>query len=196
MESTSGFQLVLLFFILQFNLCHAQKDGTMEKMDVNKFENNSSGGSFEFKLDDKTEVKQYKFADGYVEKMYPPNKLNYIYKEFYNNGRLKKTGQNFIKGDFPVGIWMEYDSTGIKIQEINYDTPYHLSIEDIFNYIKDKKIPFLMDNKYSTINRGLLDSNYVWTIEWQASDDELISITLNDKTGEVIDRIETQILHN
>ena len=91
----------------------------MEKFNISEFEPHQSGGEYNKTMEDGTIINQFGDSMGYFEKTIPLKGWFYVYKEFYGNGNIKLKGQAFKKGDFPSGIWIEYDINGNKLKEIN-----------------------------------------------------------------------------
>ena len=181
----------LLTFVLFSNLCHSQHNqikSSMEKFNIKEFEIKNVGGVYERTLDDKTVITQFDHINGYVEKKVPIKGWYYSYKEFNIDGDLIKKGGLFKKGDFPSGIWMEFDSTAKKFSEINYDKPYKLNVDAILLIVKKNHIHFSLNEKFSLIKRGLHDSAYIWIVEWKAQQGRVETLTVDDKTGKVIEK--------
>ncbi|PKF75989.1 hypothetical protein CW752_01370 [Chryseobacterium sp. PMSZPI] len=63
-----------------------------------------------------------------------PNSPYKTIKTYHKNSSPKSISKIFYS--FPVGIFKEYDESGKLIREVNNDTPYKFSIDDLINKIK------------------------------------------------------------
>jgi len=120
--------------------------------------------------------------------MIPPGGWFFTYKEFYGNGNLKLKGSAFKKGDFQSGTWIEADEKGQLVKEINYDTAYKATLDDIFEILKQEKIPFTIDNKFNAIKRYIENSKSRWLVEWKMTEGRIERIIIDDASGKIISR--------
>ena len=177
----------LLVFIF-FQTCSAQKKQstvTMEKFNISEFETHKKAGEYIRVLDDGTVINEFGDAQGYFEKVIPAKGWFYLYKEFYGNGNLKQKGDVFKKGDFQSGIWIKADSNGNKVDEIDYDKPYRLKVESIFEILKQHKIPFTMEDKFNSIRRAVVASHPIWIVEWKVVEGRIERVEIDDATGKI-----------
>ena len=185
-------RLISIVAIFFFHCCTAQtndkKKETMEKFNVVEFNANQVDGSYTKVLEDGTEVIQSGDASGYIEKIMPIKGWFYIYKEYYGNGQLNTKGNAFKKGDFQAGVWFEYDESGKLISETNYDEPYRLTIDSVFEIIRAHEIPFSMENKYNEITREVIDSVAIWYVNWRLQHNRVETIEIVDASGKTRNR--------
>jgi hypothetical protein len=129
---------------------------------------------------------QFGDASGYFEKQMPVKGWFYDYKEFYGNGSLKTKGSLFKKGDYKAGVWEEFDSSGNKIKETNYDAAYKSGLTDILKLLHDKGIKFTLDDRYNSIRRTIVDTRPEWFVKWKEKPKRMERMEIDDATGRVI----------
>ena len=160
----------------------------METLNIDEFEAHAVAGEYRRVLDDGTEIIQDGDSTGYTEKVVPKEGWFYTYKEFYGNGNLKSKWESFKKGSFQAGIGLEFDDTGAKTSEIDYDQPYSMSIDEVLDVIKEYGVQFSLEDKFNRINRAVVDSNPTWFVQWRVEEDRVETLRINDATKKVFDR--------
>ncbi len=171
---------IIIVSILSLIGCNAQKNTTMEKFDIEKFNKNSVNGKFVFKLTDDSIVEQYgNSKSGYVEIIRPKNN-NFIeiYKSYFANGEIEIIGESF-PNDFEKGIWKEFDMQGKLIKETDYDEGFNYVWEDLIKYLKERTVD--IKGRYTTIRKeeGNWRFSYVEGIY-------IYDVIIDGKTGKII----------
>ncbi|MFL9482350.1 hypothetical protein ACI6Q2_06185 [Chitinophagaceae bacterium LWZ2-11] len=112
----------------------------MEKFNIEQFNSNQKSGQYSYQIND-TIITQWKSGNDtyYVQTLEPPLPDMFITKSiFFNIGVLQIKGKVFKKGEFQKGIWQYYDEHGKLIKEVNYDSAYKFSWDDIILLLKKK----------------------------------------------------------
>ncbi|MEP7279637.1 MAG: hypothetical protein ABI813_13390 [Bacteroidota bacterium] len=158
----------------------------MENFNTVEFERNKIAGEVTKKLDDGTVVTQFGGPTGYYQKEIPPKGWFYVYKEFYGNGLLKTSGSLFKKGDYKTGSWQEFDSSGNKTRETNYDAGYTLQLEDILKILHDRGIKFSLEDRYNSIRRTVVNARPEWFVKWKEQEKRMERMEIDDAGGRII----------
>ena len=177
---------ILIFFI---HSCAAQvinNKSDMEQFDISEFESHKTGGDYTRTLKDGTIIIQFGDSNGYYEKVFPPQGYFYSYKEFYGNGNRKLTGLAFKKGDFQEGTWLSYSLDGRKTGETNYNSLYHLTLDDIFKILEEKRITWSIKDKFFSITRGIVENKGLWIVEWKVLETKIELLKINDSTRDIM----------
>ncbi|MBC9798460.1 hypothetical protein [Sinomicrobium weinanense] len=184
--------LILLVCMVAFTACKAQqKDTTMtvEKFDIENYHKNEdkSFGNYYFQLPNGVKVVQSKVGDEYSQRETPPSPATFeTYKRFHPNGILKFQGEMYINnGDWQKGVWKYYDEEGKLIKEVNYDKPYIFDWDDVMSYISKNNIG--LQDKNTRIRRDNDPDHPKWYIEWRKEFGRRETVTLDGKTGKVLD---------
>jgi antitoxin component YwqK of YwqJK toxin-antitoxin module len=169
-----------------------------EKFDIERFNKHQVNGDYNRVLEDGTQINQYGDPSGYFENIIPPAGWFYTYKEFYSNGNLKEGGQLFKKGDFRAGIWNEYDSSGNKTKETNYDHPFKLTVNGVLNIISKTGVAFSLNEKYDMLDRDVTDSGAVWIVDWKSRSKQnwVDRAIVDDATGKIVEKTGYMIKKN
>jgi hypothetical protein len=193
----SSFLCISLFYACIVG--SVQNNKIMETFNVEEFKKNAIGGVYNKTINDGTQINQFgNTSSGFVENIIPAKGWFYEQRQFYGNGLLKAKGKLFRRGDFKAGIWLTFDDKGNKTEEVNYDSNFKLSLEDVFDIIKKKNIPFSVDNIYNSITRGNASPNspFIWIVEWKALPDRIERIEINDSTGKITNQDFTPFNEN
>ncbi len=179
------FSFLFSFLFISAN-CNSQIKLKMQTFDIKEFEKHKIAGVYDRVLLNGTTIRQYNYSEGYVQKTISVEGWFYDYKEFYLNGNLKESGTFFKKGDYPAGIWTEYDSSGKMIKETNYDKMFKQTLPSIFEILKQKKIKFTLIDNYNSIRRAVIDSKAIWIVEWKIQQGRIETITIDDEKGKIV----------
>ncbi|MFL9482351.1 hypothetical protein ACI6Q2_06190 [Chitinophagaceae bacterium LWZ2-11] len=159
----------------------------MKKINIEAFDKNQKQGQYGFTLSDSTIVWQSQFENGYVERVTDSETNNfYSYREYYKSGLLREIGSRFKKGEFQKGVWQYYDEHGKLIKEVNYDSAYKFSWDDIILLLKKEEISW---NQLVTIGRdSTIQNGARWYVLWEKQPGGGEMITINGTTGEIISK--------
>lgn len=159
----------------------------MEIFNIKKFNaNKDESNTYVFDREDGAKVSQFGDSiNGYFEYARMPTKLFEERKGYYPEGMLKVHGLMYYN-QFPKGIWKYYDPNGKTDREVDYDEPYTYGWEDFLEFCKQKKINLLDSN--TIVSRNIEDGHPKWILEWQIGTAESLEITLDGKSGEIIDQ--------
>jgi hypothetical protein len=111
---------------------------------------------------------------------------NEFYIEIFNNGNLE-TG--YLKKNLPYGLWRRYDSNGLILDELNFDT-LKIKYTDLVDIMNNRKINPVFYNIYFDHDSGFCDEmKNSWVIsiflreekEYQLREE----ISVNTITGEM-----------
>jgi hypothetical protein len=158
----------------------------METFNISEFETNQVNGTYEQVLRDGTKIIRYGDSLEYVELLIPSQGWFYSFKGFYGNGSIKITGERFKKGDYPSGIWRNFDKKGTLESELNYDLNYNLTIDSVLTILKNNKIPFSLEDHYNKITRGLSGNKYTWFVCWKTLPGRIEIIDIDDVSGKIL----------
>ncbi len=112
---------------------------------------------------------------------------NHNFKEFYRfypKGTLKIKGM-FYENDFNSGIWHYYNEQGNLEKTIDYDQAFTYTWDDILKFVKEKKID--LSENTTRISRATEGAIPTWGVTWHYDSGRLKSITINGKTGEIVE---------
>ncbi|MBC9914631.1 hypothetical protein [Chitinophaga varians] len=142
--------------------------------------------------------------DGGMGYSFTPRTSYYMLQKVYykNNGNIKAKGLYFNNGFLQLGTWYEFDEQGRLVREVNYDKDYHLKLEDVLRFCEQEGIrvdrgPILQSTGYHTkIRRAGNTQGKTWTIEWLKQPEKVEKVILDDATGKVLNRTETNFTNN
>lgn len=168
---------------------------TTETFDIETFDKNKIIDEYNFVLENGTKIRQTSSSDSYSEYItHPKPELFIEFKGYYKNGKLKRYviryPNNFQK------IRKEYNKDGKLIEEINYDTPFKFTFEELLELLKKEKETIDIFNKNTSIARGIngvdwqgkIDTNYTWYIEWKKTYGRRETLKVHGVTGEILER--------
>jgi antitoxin component YwqK of YwqJK toxin-antitoxin module len=161
-------------------------ENAMEEFNIQKFnENKDAAGSYIFTLKDGTVVKQSGDQEiGYFEYSRKPKALFGIRKGFYPSGGLKIKGKMY-HNSFEKGEWKVYGSNGKLDRTVDYDEGYDYSWEDLSEYCNDNNINLFHVN--TRIGRHNEDGKPFWTIQYKIPPLNLLILSIDGKTGEIVE---------
>ncbi len=147
-------------------------------------------------LDDGTHVVYEEQSNGYIKKISISDSYFMIIKRFYKNGNIAAKGLSINNGDFFNGVWYYFDEAGKFVGEVNYDTPFVFTFENLLNYLQSQKIPVTMSSdKYglpTRIYREIIDQVPIWKIEWMKDTTNIPNtieqINIDGKTGKILSK--------
>ncbi len=220
---------VVLFCIIHlfFLSCSAQKDNhnsqnfadmqypivskDFEKFDTTFYEQIKSSGFNTSRVETTSSngdfIEMIKTSSGSTSRAIGKDDYFALTKSYFSNNNIKSKGLyfNVSWGGFKKGTWYEYDDQGNLVKEVNYDTPYQFTFEDILEFCKQNKIPvekgpILQSTGFHTvINRYTQEdqsNSPIWKIEWLKKHDLIEEITLDGINGKVLDQKETEYRNN
>jgi hypothetical protein len=179
----------LFYLILLFDSSFAQtKSQTkkMEKFNISQFMSLAVNSEYTQILKDGTVINQFQSLDGFTETVIPVKGWFYEYRDYFLNGILKEKGKYFLYGNYKSGTWMKFDEDGHLLNKINYDTPYKMSLDDVFAITKERKILFSKENTINTIKRDIVDGKPFWFVEWQETYGRIEVLKIDDVSGKVV----------
>jgi hypothetical protein len=168
----------------------------MEKFNIKEYESHKVAGEYKRLLEDGTQVNQADYSDGYVEYTIPAKGWFYDYKEFNKDGNLKSIGTFFKKGDYQTGIGIYYNDNGTIKEEINYDRPYKLKIDSVFEILRKNNITFSLGENKNSIKRRIENSKAIWFIDWQITPFEIGTLDIDDASAKIIKKGSYSIQKN
>jgi len=194
MKTTPIFIILIILFS-----CNAQEkkqlkkstqkytEMTTEKFDIEKFEKNKINNECNFILEDGTTVRQTGDENNYIEYIMPPKpNLIEIYRQFYKSGKLQRHILSF-PNDFLI-LKKEYDENGNLTEEINYDTPYKFTFEQLLELIKKEKDTIDLYDKNTSIGRSTDTTGTFWYITYKKISMRRERIKIDGITGEILER--------
>ncbi|SEA53064.1 hypothetical protein [Bizionia paragorgiae] len=170
---------IIIVAILSLIGCSAQKNTTMEKFDIERFnENKNHLNEFKFIKKDSTVIEQMELKDIYSEDIIFKDSYFIKKSQYYKNGFLKITGL-FFDSSFKQGIWKEFDEQGKLIKETDYDKGFDYTWEDLVKYLEERKVD--IKGRYTTIRKeeGNWRFSYVEGIY-------IYDVIIDGKTGKII----------
>lgn len=199
--------ILILFLFIQ---CHAQNSSTMkkpfvdnsfEKFDVEKFESHRKNKNSQVIVNDSNvdftqqlQIQSY----GYIDRRFLKEDYFVIIRKFYKNKSIMTKGLFFIEGS-KVGIWYHFDEDGSLIKEENTDEGYDFGPDQVIAYCESNKIELpkgYHDSGFQTeVIKSEKDGKKVWVISHLlSSGDKIEKITLDGKTGKVLDKKIVQFI--
>jgi hypothetical protein len=173
------------------NLRHSQsnkKQKTIERFDLLKFNKSQKNNVLIYSLKDGTVVKQTDSGEIYLEerkKLNSPFTIKFVY---YKSSLLLKGGGTFFYNN-PMGTFKEYDDNGKLIREINYDSKYAFSIQNLIEKVNhDYNIDLNTSATNISINRYVDDvmSLPEYALKIPINENSFRYVLLNGNTGGVI----------
>ncbi|WP_143273710.1 hypothetical protein [Aquimarina sp. MAR_2010_214] len=158
----------------------------METFDIDTYnKNKDQAENYIFTLDDGTKVTQFGNQEsGYYEYSRKQNSFFEKRKSFYASGKLKIDGTMYFNS-YQKGIWNYYDEQENLEKTIDYDQPFTYTWDDILKFVKEKKIDLSKNTtRISRTTEGVIPT---WGITWHYDSGRLKSITINGKTGEIVE---------
>lgn len=141
-------------------------------------------------LPDGTHIELTTWARGMAYSMLPKNSHFKLVKTYYLNRNIESKGFMINNGDARFGIWYEYNENGELVNEVNYDTPYTYTIENIIQFCNQNNIPlqkgYVHKSFTTNINKGNDGTCYWWEIEHLKETDLIETIRLSGKTDEIM----------
>jgi hypothetical protein len=157
-----------------------------KRFDIDMFEKNKKNGSYEFTLEDGTEITQLEaIPSGYAEWQSYPNKFYEIYKEYYSNAKIKLKEYRFFR--IRIRISEHYDENENKTL-VNEDEKFGkfdynqlISLLDKKGYVNSKTA----EGK-ENINVGFSSNKNVWEVEIQRENELPRKLIIDGNTGHII----------
>lgn len=141
-------------------------------------------------LPDDTHIELNKWARGMRYSMLPKNSYLQLVKAYYLNGDIESKGYMVNNGDARIGTWYEYDKNGKLVKEVNYDTPYTYTIENIIQFCSQNNIPlqkgYVRKSFTTNIYKGNTGACYWWEIEYLKEPDLIEIIRLSGENGKIM----------
>ncbi|WP_143305847.1 toxin-antitoxin system YwqK family antitoxin [Chitinophaga vietnamensis] len=137
---------------------------------------------------------------GYVRREMLPDSYFEISKEFYPDGKIKAKGLRFVRGGFTKGTWYYFGTDGKLSKSINYDTPFRYTLEDVFRFLTNERIP--IEKGPEKPNEGMKTSIFrtsdtlgpLWKILWLKDRNSMPNIveeiTIDGVSGKVLKRVD------
>jgi hypothetical protein len=194
--------LFITYLTLLFTACKGQTKQTVnkqgqtisikdtkvsEKFDIETFNKHQENDSYEFNLRD-GHVLQFSYGDGYAEEIIYTDKIFKLTKDFYKNGNIKQTGLTFIKGEFMKGLWQFFDSSGNLSHEIDYDSWYKFTWEDVQRFLRENRVD-IQDVNTNITRTWKEGEERVWVITYKTTPDKngnyIRTVTLNGNSGKI-----------
>ncbi len=204
-------KLLIVFIILSFTSCIAQKTLKMEQeiiipkinnkstsIEINNFSPNSP--RYEIINEESCEI--YTKANvGFGKVTFLNNSYFKIIESFYPNTYTRKKGISFNNGS-EFGTWYEFNKEGNLINEINTDEGYGFGWLGVIKYCHKNDIQ--LEKGYpkrggikTEIYKNEEEGKKVWTISYyKPKTDEYIEVTLDGKTGKEIKRRDLEFIGN
>lgn len=132
-----------------------QGDPVMERFDIDSFNHHQSGGNWLRELPDGTKIFQWENSGyGYQVEITPPHSAYTNVKLFSYDGRLIWTTQRFFGIHF--GSSKEYNSNGSVIRELDKDTGFAFSVDDLIRKMQtDYKVDITDTRQAFKVIRGI-----------------------------------------
>lgn len=191
-----------------------RKCASFEIKDSNTFENINYKYdyiSFNCEDNDRMFLESYLYEDSSKDRIieiHEDRKNNLKYEiGYYRNGNVKYKGVRSVKYfEFPIGKWFFYNENGKLAEELNTDSYFILSVEDLLKILKRNKIKLTFDDKryqvddYTylqniTLIRRYHDSSIgpIWWIEYSQTKNtieqdkpEYNIVLIDDHSGKII----------
>lgn len=164
-----------------------KNSGMNEKFDIEAFNKHQQSNSYEVDLKD-SHVSQFSYADGYVEEITYKGQLFKRTKDFYKNGNIKQQGLTFIKGEFMKGVWQFFDSSGNLSHEIDYDSWYKFTWEDVQRFLRENRVD-IQDVNANIARTWKEGEERVWVVTYKTTPDKnenfIRTVTLNGNSGKI-----------
>jgi hypothetical protein len=173
---------------LSKNNLNKKKQGVvMAQFDKQKFDEIKVNNIAVFNLDDGTQVQLIDNGDTYYE---VKSKINDPYRSsltFYKNLILKGGGTFFYNN--PVGVFTEYDEQGNILNQINYDSMYGFTIQNLIDKMNlSYQINLMIPVKNLSVHR-FIDSNTnspYYQIIYPINDQSFRRFKIDGNSGNVI----------
>ncbi len=170
---------IIIVSILSLTGCNAQKNITMEKFDIDRFEKNKNKlNEFNFVKDDGTVVEQIELKHVFVEDIILKGSFLIKKRQYYKTGFLKITGLYF-NSSFKKGVWKEFDEQGRLIKETNYDKGFNYTWEDLVKSLEKRKVDIKGRNTTIRKEEGNWRFSYVEGIY-------IYDVIIDGNTGKII----------
>ena len=144
-------------------------------------------------LADGTELNMSAYGGAPVQYMWSPGSYFTLFKQFYwRNGNIHLKG---LQWNFRKGIWYEFDMDGNLTGQTDYDAPYAFTREDVLEFCRqnDIEVKRYRSGVYEPthIRRDIENGEPRWYISYESKEmpGAYEIITLDGKTGEVLDKI-------
>lgn len=130
------------------------KPPKMETLDNKSFDEIQINGEANFTLPNGNSVSQFRMGDTYVEDIKVKGTSFSIKNQYVKSSGAIKSSVEIFHG-FPIGVIKYYDGDGSVIKEVDFDEPFHFSIDDIALKVKNEfNIDIMKDNKNVRVARG------------------------------------------
>ena len=167
---------------------HTMKD---EKFNIDEFNLNQVDGMWTYTDSMVTTYTYRKIAKrGFLKQVRKKNSHFVSYVLYWLNGNPREVAETFRLSGFKKGVERKYDEQGNLISEIDYDSLYKQSWEDIMQFMQDRGID--IDDRRTFIARVQEEDKRYWSIEYDtgkmSSKGEKILkiIDIDGETGNII----------
>ena len=173
--------------IKQSQISNLKNAKMSEKFDIETFNKNQQNNSYEFDIKG-GHVLQFSYGNGYAEEIIYTDKLFKLTKDFYKNGNIKQKGLTFIKDGFMKGVWQFFESSGNLSHEIDYDSWYKFTWEDVQRFLRENHVNIQQD--IINIDRTWKEKEErVWVISYKTTPDKngnyIRTVTLNGNSVKI-----------
>ena len=193
-------RIKLLFATLILMIgCKAQDNNKrMETFDKLQFDKKKINGEYNFVLDDGKVVRQMENPkrSEYTELISDPIKpYSMVNVYFMPSGRLKIKGFKFY--DMPIHVWKYYDESGGQTKEMNWDTPFKLSIEELAKIMKGMNVDIMDRHNGVDVDRSDSPSSK-YVVAYPVGKErpyEINSVYVDGNTGKILEKKVSSVKH-
>jgi hypothetical protein len=129
---------------------------------------------------------------GFSQGILPPDSYFSLEKKYYRDGKIRNKGWEW---EFRKGVWYEFDEDGNLTARTDYDAPYTFTWEDVLEYCRKNSIDVVRHPwghyEPTSIDRGVEDGKYRWSISHEVEYGGHEILTLDGKTGELLNKHTT-----
>ncbi len=159
----------------------------VETFDIETFNKKQVNGKFNFLLKDSTRIEQEIDGDFYNTTIRPPLAKMFITdKRYYQSGNLESVLVHF-PNRFLKSL-KKYDKTGKLTEEINYDTPYKFTFQQLVELIKKEKDTIDLFDNNTSVGRSSDKTGTFWYVTYKKTPMRRERIKVNGITGEILER--------
>jgi len=171
----------------QSPISNIKNSKTNGKFDIETFNKHQKNDSYEFNPKG-SHVSEFSYGDGYVEEITYAGQLFKLTKDFYKNGNIKQKGLTFINDGFMKGVWQFFGPSGNLSHEIDYDSWYKFTWEDVRRFLRENHVDIKDIN--TNISRTWKEGEErVWVITYKTTPDKngnyIRAVTLNGDSGKI-----------
>lgn len=190
--SIKSLYMILLMGLTIKTFGQNNKKRKVEKFDIKKLIHFKTENKVEDTLSDGSIVKYFEDSKEIQETVTEPNSVYINVKQYFKETLLLKREEHFFY-EMPIGVMKVYDVSGNLISEVNYETIFKFSLDDIHELLLKKYSINIFKDK----NFGILRHFYGTPIPYYEvhilSGMQMRVIHINGINGEIIDEKEFYI---